>query len=207
VLLAARRSLLASSAGVAITTGPFTARRSLRATAPGTSSTSIVLTRVRTFAPVHSDGVATVTGQVGINRFLAVSAAGRATTTVLLTRYRVIQPAVTHGAATVVVTIGRKRTLTPLSAAVGVGFTLGATTARRSLRASPVGAASTSGTIGVYLGLQHVLWEYHGAQFVFPPEPGLHEVIWSTDDDFVLDPNPSLITVPYQAPAEEAAPA
>jgi hypothetical protein len=105
-----------------------------------------------------------------------------------------------------VVLIGRKRTLTPLSVVVGTSTATGKTTRRRSLVGSTQGATSASGTIGVYLGLQHVLWEYHGAQFVFPPMPGMHEVIWDTDgpDHFVLDPHESEITTPGRL-AEEAA--
>lgn len=224
VAIGRRRSLSASSPGVSTVAGAVTDKRLIVGVQPALGATSLLgattayrrllgasvasasavglLTRVRRFQSVSAAGVATVNGQPGVNKLLTATAAGRTTVAVLVSRYRLIAPVRSDGKTLLVVIIGRKRTILGTTLIPGVAVTAGTTTARRSLSGSPQGSASVSGTIAKYLGMQHVLWEYHGAQFVFPPSPGLHEVIWLPDEHFTLDPNPSEITVPYQAEVE-----
>jgi len=175
----------------------LTAYRRLVAASSGAATCTVILTRVRYILAASVAGYAIAVGQPGKVRLIVATAVGRATISGKATALRSLGPVTAPGQTLVVVIIGRKRTITPLSSVPGVAVTTAKTTARRSLAGSPQGIASVSATISVYLGLQHVLWEYHGAQFVFPPSPGLHEVIWVTEDDhFVLDPNPSELVTP-----------
>jgi Concanavalin A-like lectin/glucanases superfamily len=216
-----RRPVLAASAGVASTSALLSNRRLIGGTttavgaasvstlvsayrrlapvaAPGVATTVGLITRVRRFQSVSAAGVATVAGQPGKVRLVVGSAAGKTTITGQVTRYRRINPvSASNGYTLMVAFIGRKRTLTPLTVIVGTSTSNAKTTARRGLFAAPHGVSTASGIVGRYLGMQHVLWEYHGAQFIFPPSPGMHEVIWDEPtDQFVLDPHESEITQP-----------
>ena len=203
-LLTRIRRLAGATVGQASATGALTAYRRLQATSTGLASVSIAIERLRALY-ARSDGVASCAGQPGVVKLLYALGVGRTTMlTKVSARRRLV--GTSNGQTLMVVLIGRRRTILGVTIIPGRATVAGKTTARRGLFATPQGIASASGTIGVYLGLQHVLWEYHGQQFVFPPSPGLHEVIWDTDaDGFVLDPHESEITAPGRMAEEEEA--
>ena len=221
VAIGRRRSLVVASAGVAIATAPLinrvkgvTAspaaglatinevlsayRRLVASTASGTSTVVALVTRVRRFQSVSAAGVATAAGQPGVVKPIVAAAAGKTTVAVLVSRRRRINPiSASNGYTLIVAFIGRKRTILGTTVIVGTSTTSGQPSRRRALFGAVYCQGTASAIIGKYLGMQHVLWEYHGAQFIFPPEPGMHEVIWEeSSDQFVLDPHESEITTP-----------
>jgi hypothetical protein len=189
--LSVKRRLLATAAAAAATTATPTRKRALGVrTATGQATTAGTPTKIRATLTAASAGQATTLAPVLSRRrsLQTATAAGRASTTAEIIAG--ISRALFASASSQTTVTGkptRIRWLQLTTIVIGTSSTTATVKARRALRGTSAGRASAVGLLEVRIGQVVVLWDTVGAQFVFPPRPGLAEVTWGVvDDQFVL---------------------